>query len=60
MLLDHQRKKQSEIDSINGMVCSMGKELNFPTPYNQALVSVIISKEKKWSSTDELSECHSS
>ena len=47
MLLDHKERRLSEIDSINGMVCSMGTELEFSTPYNQALVSIIRSWEKK-------------
>ena len=47
MLLDHKEKRLSEIESINGMVCKMGKELKIPTPYNQSLVSIIISWEDR-------------
>ncbi len=41
MLLDHQARRVSEIDAINGMVVTLGKQLNIPTPYNEVLSAVI-------------------
>ena len=45
MLLDHQVKRKSEIDFINGKVAEMGNELNFETPYNFMLSTIIKKNE---------------
>ncbi len=41
MLLDHHAKRPSEIDAINGMAVTLGKELGIPTPYNETLTAVV-------------------
>ena len=46
MLLDHQSKRRSEIDAINGMVVELGKKLDIPTPYNEVLTAVIRQREE--------------
>ena len=45
MLLDHQAKRPSEIDAINGMAVELGKQLGIPTPYNEVLTAVIRQRE---------------
>eukprot|EP01036_Dinobryon_divergens_P002222 gene2222-2926_t len=40
MLLDHQARRVSEIDAINGMVPLLGRELGIPTPYNDTMTAV--------------------
>ena len=50
MLLDHQAKRPSEIDAINGMAVKLGKELGIPTPYNEVLTAVIREREQAFSS----------
>jgi len=46
MLLDHQARRVSEIDAINGMVVELGKKMNIPTPYNEVLTAVIRQREE--------------
>jgi 2-dehydropantoate 2-reductase len=41
MLQDLQAGKPCEIDSINGIVCSYGKKVQVPTPYNDLVVKTI-------------------
>lgn len=45
MRLDHQAKRRSEIDAINGMVSVLGKEMGIPTPYNQVLSAEVRRRE---------------
>ena len=45
MLLDHQARRPSEIDAINGMAVTLGRELGIPTPYNESLTAVIRARE---------------
>lgn len=45
MLLDHQARRPSEIDAINGMAVELGKKLGIPTPYNEVLSAVIRRRE---------------
>ena len=45
MRLDHQAKRRSEIDAINGMVSVLGKEMDIPTPYNQVLSAEVRRRE---------------
>ncbi|MDJ0777526.1 MAG: 2-dehydropantoate 2-reductase [Gammaproteobacteria bacterium] len=45
MLLDHQARRPSEIDAINGMAVELGKQLGIPTPYNEVLSAVIRQRE---------------
>ena len=46
MLLDHEARRQSEIDAINGMAVSLGLQLGIPTPYNETLTSIIRHQEQ--------------
>lgn len=41
MLQDIERGKKCEVDAINGVVCSSGRELGCPTPLNDTVVEVI-------------------
>lgn len=34
-------KRKTEIDTLNGAVCRLGKKYNVPTPYNNALVMLV-------------------
>ena len=45
MRLDHQAKRRSEIDVINGQVVVLGREMGRPTPYNESLVAVLHARE---------------
>ena len=45
MLQDVTNKKETEIKIINGAVCKIGKECGVPTPYNDAIVSLILAKQ---------------
>jgi 2-dehydropantoate 2-reductase len=36
---------KSEIDQVNGAIVSAGKRLGIPTPYNDALVRLVKTKE---------------
>jgi 2-dehydropantoate 2-reductase len=45
MLQDIDRGKRTEIDYINGAVVELGKELNIPTPMNEALTLLVKGKE---------------
>jgi len=47
MLQDLDRKKRTEIDYINGAVVELGRQLNIPTPINEALTSLIKGREKQ-------------
>ena len=46
MLLDHHARRVSEIGAINGMVVTLGKQLDIPTPYNEVLTAVIRQREE--------------
>ena len=48
MLLDHESKRKSEIDFINGKVAEIGNDLDMPTPYNLMLSEIIKIKEKSF------------
>ncbi|WP_404423354.1 ketopantoate reductase family protein [Nibricoccus sp. IMCC34717] len=41
MLQDVEKRRQTEIDVINGAILTAGRELNIPTPYNHALYCLI-------------------
>ena len=45
MLQDVEAQRLSEIDAINGMVVTLGKEHNVETPYNSAVSSIIKAQE---------------
>ena len=45
MLQDIEAHRLSEIDAINGMVVTLGKEHNVETPYNSAVSSIIKAQE---------------
>ena len=48
MLQDVEAQRLSEIDAINGMVVTLGKECNIETPYNTAVSSIIKSQEAEY------------
>lgn len=48
MLLDHHAKRPSEIDAINGMAVTLGREMVVATPYNECLTAVIRAREATW------------
>lgn len=48
MLLDHQARRRSEIDAINGMAVELGRRLGIPTPYNEVLTAIIRRHEAKF------------
>ena len=41
MLLDHQARRISEIDAINGMVPVLGRDMGIPTPYNDTMSALV-------------------
>jgi len=41
MLQDIEKGKKTEIDAINGVVCSFGRKVGFPTPANDKVVEII-------------------
>lgn len=45
MLLDHHARRTSEIDAINGMAVTLGREFGIATPYNETLSAVIRARE---------------
>lgn len=45
MLLDHHAKRPSEIDAINGMAVTLGRELGISTPYNETLTAIVKARE---------------
>ncbi|MDH3662487.1 MAG: 2-dehydropantoate 2-reductase [Alphaproteobacteria bacterium] len=45
MLLDHHARRPSEIDAINGMAATLGREMGIATPYNETLTAVIKARE---------------
>ena len=49
MLLDHQARRVSEIDAINGIVPLLGRELGIPTPYNDMMAAVVRKREEAFS-----------
>ena len=49
MLLDHQARRPSEIDAINGMAVTLGSALGIATPYNESLTAVVKAREASWS-----------
>lgn len=49
MLLDQHAKRPSEIDAINGMAVTLGREMGIATPYNESLTAVLKAREAAWS-----------
>jgi 2-dehydropantoate 2-reductase len=47
MLQDITKGKRTEIDALNGKVCELGRMVGIPTPYNDAIVSLIKGIEKR-------------
>lgn len=47
-LQDHEAKRVSEIDIINGAVPRQAKRVNVPTPVNSTLVSLVKTRERQW------------
>ena len=48
MLLDHDAERPSEIDAINGMAVTLGREMGIETPYNESLTAVVKAREAIW------------
>jgi 2-dehydropantoate 2-reductase len=46
MLQDVERGRPTEIEAINGAVVREGARLGIPTPYNQALLSLVNAREQ--------------
>jgi 2-dehydropantoate 2-reductase len=46
MLQDMERRRPTEIDSINGAIVREGARLGIPTPYNQALLLLVKAREE--------------
>ena len=49
MLQDIEANRLSEVDAINGMVVTLGKELGIDTPFNTAVSSIIKAQEAEYS-----------
>ncbi|MFQ5961337.1 MAG: ketopantoate reductase family protein [Candidatus Methylomirabilales bacterium] len=45
MLQDLERGRRTEIDALNGRICSYGEELGIPTPFNEAVTQLIRGRE---------------
>jgi 2-dehydropantoate 2-reductase len=45
MLLDQHARRASEIDAINGMAVTLGREMGIETPYNESLSAVVRARE---------------
>jgi len=52
MLQDHEARRPSEIDAINGMVPVLGREYGIPTPYNDLVAETIRARESLFGSGD--------
>jgi len=48
MLQDIEANRLSEVDAINGMVVTLGKDLGIETPYNTAVSSIIKAQEAEY------------
>jgi 2-dehydropantoate 2-reductase len=48
MLQDVEANRLSEVDAINGMVVTLGKELGIETPYNKVVSSIIKAQEDEY------------
>lgn len=51
MLLDHMANRPSELDAINGIISTMGRELNICTPYNDTLTAILRQRETTFENT---------
>ncbi|ORX01667.1 ketopantoate reductase family protein [Mycolicibacillus trivialis] len=47
-LLDHEARRASEIDVINGAVCRYGERAGVPTPVNGTLTGLVKAVERSW------------
>lgn len=45
MIQDLEKGRKTEVDCINGVVCRKGREVGFPTPYNDKVVELIKEEE---------------
>ncbi len=48
MLLDHMAGRRSELDFINGMVVSRGREKGVPTPCNETMSRIVRAREESF------------
>jgi len=48
MTLDHQAKRKSEIDAINGIVPEIAAEVGTAAPFNEVLTAIVRSKEAEF------------
>ncbi|MCV7113545.1 2-dehydropantoate 2-reductase, partial [Mycolicibacterium setense] len=51
-LLDHEARRASEIDVINGAVGRHGARVGVPTPVNTTLTALVKSVERQWSAVN--------
>jgi 2-dehydropantoate 2-reductase len=47
MLQDLEKGRRTEIDAINGKIWGYGRELGFPTPYNETMTRLIRAREQR-------------
>lgn len=47
MLLDHQAKRRSEIDAINGAIPPAAKAVGLAAPYNEVIAGLVRAKERR-------------
>jgi 2-dehydropantoate 2-reductase len=48
MRLDHLARRPSEVDVINGMVVTLGRELGLHVPYNETLCAILRARESRF------------
>ena len=47
MLQDLEKGRRTEIDALNGKIWGYGRELDFPTPYNETMTRLIRAREQR-------------
>jgi 2-dehydropantoate 2-reductase len=48
MLQDVEKRRQTEIDVINGAIVAAGRKLSIPTPYNESMVWMVKALEERY------------
>lgn len=46
MLQDLEKRKKTEIDAINGIICAYGRKVSIPTPINDQVVAIVRGAEE--------------
>lgn len=47
MLQDLEKKRDTEINYINGLICQKGRERNVPTPFNDKIVELVTEAQNR-------------